>query len=38
MPFIGQMSNEDYEKYGEGIYYLFACGRCGVSATNYQQS
>jgi hypothetical protein len=38
MPFIGQLSNEDYEDYGEGIYYLFACGRCGVAATSYQQS
>ncbi len=38
MPFICQLSNEDYEEYAQGIYYLFACGRCGVAATNYQQS
>lgn len=38
MPFIGQISNEDCREFGEGIYYLFACGRCGVAATNYQQS
>jgi hypothetical protein len=38
MPFVAQLSNEDYEKYGEGIYYMFACVRCGVAATQYQQS
>lgn len=38
MPFIAQLSNEDHEEYAEGIYYLFACGRCGVAATNHQQS
>jgi hypothetical protein len=37
-PFIDQLSNEDYEKYGEGIYYLFAYGQCGVVSTNHQQS
>ncbi|WP_165249879.1 hypothetical protein [Paludisphaera soli] len=38
MPFVGQISNEDCQEFGEGIYYLFACGRCGVTATGYQQS
>jgi hypothetical protein len=38
MLFIGQLSNEDYQQYAEGIYYLFVCGRCGVAATGYQQS
>jgi hypothetical protein len=38
MPFVAQLANEDYEKYGEGIYYMFACVRCGVAATEYQQS
>jgi hypothetical protein len=37
MPFVGQLSNEVCDD-GEGIYYVFACGQCGVSATNYQQS
>ncbi|KAJ3053906.1 hypothetical protein HK102_011608, partial [Quaeritorhiza haematococci] len=38
IPFVGQISNEDCQEFGEGIYYLFACGRCGVTATGYQQS
>jgi hypothetical protein len=38
MPFIAQLSNEDIEEYGEGIYYMFACTDCGVAATGYQQS
>ncbi len=38
MPFIAQLSNEDIEEYGEGIYYMFACTGCGVAATCYQQS
>lgn len=38
MPFIAQLSNEDIEEYGEGIYYMFACTDCGVAATSYQQS
>jgi hypothetical protein len=38
MPFVAQLSNEDHEQYGEGIYYMFACGECGVAATEYQQS
>lgn len=38
MPFVGQLSNEDYDGYAEGIYYCFHCTNCGVSATNYQQS
>jgi hypothetical protein len=38
MPFVAQLSNEDYEEFAEGIYYLFACGPCGVAATCYEQS
>jgi hypothetical protein len=37
MPFIGQISNEDFEE-AEGIYYAFYCETCGVTATTYQQS
>lgn len=38
MPFIGQVSNEDFVQFGEGIYYAFRCPGCNVTATNYQQS
>jgi hypothetical protein len=38
MPFIGQISNEDFMEYGEGIYYAFRCPQCNVSATCYQQT
>jgi len=38
MPFIGQISNEDFVKYGEGIYYAFRCPKCNVTATCYQQT
>ena len=38
MPFVAQLSNADYQSYGEGFYYMFACDRCGVAATVYQQT
>jgi hypothetical protein len=38
MPFVAQLSNEDYQECGEGLFYLFACQACGVAATGYQQS
>ncbi len=38
MPFIGQISNEDFMDYGEGIYYAFHCADCDVTATRYQQT
>ncbi len=38
MPFLAQLSAEDCEERGEGIYYMFACRECGVAATGYQQS
>lgn len=38
MLFIGQISNEDYDQWSEGIYYCFVCANCNVTATTYQQS
>lgn len=38
MLFIGQVSNEDYDQWSEGIYYCFVCPKCNVTATTYQQS
>lgn len=38
MPFIGQISNEDFIEYGEGIYYAFRCPACKVTGTCYQQT
>jgi len=38
MLFIGQISNEDFMEYGEGIYYAFHCPTCNVTATSYQQT
>jgi hypothetical protein len=38
MLFIAQLSNEDFQEYGEGIYYIFICKECKVAATAYQQS
>lgn len=38
MFFIAQLSNEDFQKYGEGIYYIFLCKPCKIAATTYQQS
>ncbi|WP_417381542.1 hypothetical protein [Gimesia sp.] len=38
MKFVSQISNEDYEKSMEGIYYLLLCCDCNVTATVYQQS
>lgn len=38
MPFVGQISNEDFLEFAEGIYYAFHCPKCNVSATGYQQS
>lgn len=37
MPFLGQISNEDFME-SEGIYYAFHCMTCGVTATSYQQT
>jgi hypothetical protein len=38
MVFIAQLSNHDYDRYAEGIYYAFLCRACLVAATNYQQT
>lgn len=38
MPFVGQISKEDFIENGEGNYYAFFCSQCRVSATCYQQT
>lgn len=38
MMFVGQIDSADVEEYGEGLYYGFACLKCGVTATGYQQT
>ncbi|NFG24335.1 hypothetical protein FDF11_11650 [Clostridium botulinum] len=38
MMFVGQVSMEDLEEYGEGIYYGFICNECKIAATGYQQT
>ncbi|MBN1056078.1 MULTISPECIES: DUF1963 domain-containing protein [unclassified Clostridium] len=38
MMFVGQVSMEDLEAYGEGIYYGFICNECKIAATGYQQT
>ncbi|AIY80966.1 hypothetical protein U728_1592 [Clostridium botulinum 202F] len=35
---FGQVSMEDLEVYGEGIYYGFICNECKIAATGYQQT
>lgn len=38
MTFIGQLDWEQIEEYGEGIYYMFLCADCKVTATLFQQT
>jgi hypothetical protein len=38
MMFVGQVSREDLEEYGEGTYYGFICKECKIAATGYQQT
>lgn len=38
MTFIAQLDWEDIEEYGEGIYYMFVCPDCRITATTYQQT
>jgi hypothetical protein len=38
MKFIAQISNEDIDEYGEGMYYSYICSDCKITATNYQQT
>lgn len=37
MIFVGQVSGEDLEEYGEGAYYGFICKECNIAAIGYQQ-
>ncbi len=38
MVFIAQISVEDIDDYGEGMYYNYICPKCNITATNYQQT
>lgn len=38
MTFIAQLDWEDVEEYGEGMYYMFVCPDCRITATTYQQT
>lgn len=38
MMFIGQISNEDFDRNMEGLFYMFLCDDCGSTATHYQQT
>lgn len=38
MQFIGQLDYADFDKYGEGIFYLFLCPEDRMTATAYQHS
>lgn len=38
MTFIGQLDWEQIVEYGEGIYYMFLCADCKVTATLFQQT
>lgn len=38
MRFIGQVDWEDFDQYGEGIFYMFVCTEDKMTATLYQQS
>ncbi|MEM7244437.1 MAG: hypothetical protein AAF533_03795 [Acidobacteriota bacterium] len=38
MCFIGQVSMDDVEEHGDGIYYACACIECGLSSASYQQT
>ncbi|MCY9530206.1 MULTISPECIES: hypothetical protein [Paenibacillus] len=38
MRFIGQLDWADFDKYGEGIFYMFICTEDRMTATLYQQS
>lgn len=38
MMFVGQVSLEYFEEYGEGIFYGFICEDCKTAATVYQQT
>ncbi|MNJ42032.1 hypothetical protein D3C77_369820 [compost metagenome] len=38
MTFIGQLDWEEVEEQGEGIYYMFVCPDCLITATIFQQT
>ncbi len=38
MIFIAQLSGEDIEEWGEGIYYAHLCPECSVTTVTYQQT
>ncbi|QTD41521.1 DUF1963 domain-containing protein [Sporosarcina sp. Te-1] len=38
MQFIGQVDYADFDKFGEGIFYMFICLKDRITATVYQQS
>ncbi|WP_339276199.1 DUF1963 domain-containing protein [Paenibacillus sp. FSL W8-0426] len=38
MKAVGQLDWGMVEEYGEGMYYIFACEPCGMTAVSYQQS
>lgn len=38
MRYIGQIDYADFDKYGEGIFYMFICAKDRITATVYQQS
>jgi hypothetical protein len=38
MRFAAQLSMDDIEEYGEGLYYFFVCEDCGTAAANYDQT
>lgn len=38
MPCLGQVAFEDWEEYGEGVFYMFLCLPCRKAATLYQQT
>ncbi|MFJ7405023.1 MULTISPECIES: DUF1963 domain-containing protein [unclassified Lysinibacillus] len=38
MQFIGQIDYADFDKYAEGIFYMFICPKDRMTATAYQQS
>jgi hypothetical protein len=38
MNFIAQLDMENFEEYGEGVFYAFLCKNCYIACTSYQQT
>ncbi|MEZ8804303.1 hypothetical protein AB6D78_24465 [Vibrio splendidus] len=38
MLFLAQISNDEIDEHSEGVYYLYVCRNCKISAVNYQQT